>query len=95
MMDCWIVLSRGTVDDLPLGVFSGEKEARDFASTVTPEDAVAMADEPFGMDASPEAVTLVTLVKVVGGRPVEVEHVRDFDAEAFGGEVGAWEEAQA
>jgi hypothetical protein len=66
-MNGYLVVGRCGMDDVPLALLCGEKEARDFASTVAHQQVLDAVADVYGTDAT-EAIT-VCIVPFIAGAP--------------------------
>lgn len=73
----FLVVGRGRMDEVPLGLFNTIEKARAFASGVTEDDILAVAKHVCRTDMS--EVLNVVVVPFIDGRPVLMEIVQDFD----------------
>lgn len=83
-MNGYLVVGRCATDDVPLRLFGGEKEARDYAlAEVTREAILAACWEQKRV--VPALVSSVRLVKITDGVPGRHQRVRGIDVGDEGG----------
>lgn len=76
-MNGWLVVARCTMDDLLLGLFATEEEARKFAR-LWDEDQVLKVARKFELEISPGSLICLSILEFVKGEPQRYIIVKEF-----------------